>query len=80
MDPVGVERRAYNFNHRPRGEYIVPGLNYIWSLDGHDKLKAWGIEIYSAIDAFSWYIVTGAVSNAFRHRLGDDLAFDIHLH
>jgi hypothetical protein len=56
LDPVGVKRRAYNFNHWPRSEYIVPGPNYIWSLDGHDKLKAWGIEIYGAVDAYSWYI------------------------
>ena len=56
MDLVGVEQRAYRLNQKPRGEYIVPGPNYLWSLDGHDKLKAWGIEIYSAIDAYSRYI------------------------
>jgi hypothetical protein len=37
---------------RHRKEYIVPGPDYIWSLDGHDKLSDWGIEIYAAIDAY----------------------------
>ena len=42
---------------RHQEEYIVPGLDYIWSLDGHDKLSNWGIEIYAAIDAYSWFII-----------------------
>jgi hypothetical protein len=57
LDPVGVERRTFRLYQQPRGEYIVPGPNYIWSLDGHDKLKHWGIEIYGAIDAYSRYLV-----------------------
>jgi len=32
---------------------VVPGPDYIWSLDGHDKLADWGFEIYAAIDAYS---------------------------
>lgn len=39
--------------HRRRGEYIVPGTDYVWSIDGHMKLEPWGIEIYAAIDAYS---------------------------
>ena len=38
-------------------EYIVPEPNYLWSIDGHVKLKAWGIEIYAAVDAYSWNVV-----------------------
>ena len=34
-----------------------PGPDYIWSLDGHDKLVAFGVEIYAAIDAYSRYVV-----------------------
>ena len=56
LDPIGLQRRTNNMQ-RHREEYIVPGPDYIWSLDGHDKLSDWGIEIYAAIDAYSWFIV-----------------------
>jgi hypothetical protein len=55
LDPVGVYRRRHDLN-RHRGEYIVPGPNYVWSIDGHDKLSHWGIQIYAAIDAHSRYV------------------------
>ena len=42
---------------RQRGEYIVPGPNYIWSIDGYDKLAPYGIEIYAGIDAYSRYMI-----------------------
>ena len=42
---------------RHRGEYIVPGPNYLWSLDGYCKFDRFGFEIYAAIDAYSRYIV-----------------------
>ena len=56
IDPEGVERRK-NDLQRNRGEYIVPGPNYIWSMDRYDKFRAYGIEIYAAIDAYSRYII-----------------------
>ena len=34
------------------GAFLVPGPNYQWCIDGHDKLKAFGFEIYAAIDAY----------------------------
>jgi len=37
-------------------EYIVSKSNYLWSIDDHNKLQAWGIEIYADIDAFSHYV------------------------
>jgi hypothetical protein len=30
-----------------------PGPGDLWCIDGHGKLKAWGIQIYAVIDAFS---------------------------
>lgn len=42
---------------RHRGEYIVPGPNFIWSIDGYLKLEFYGIEVYAAIDAYSRYIL-----------------------
>ncbi len=44
-----------------RPEAIYHGNDYCWSIDGHDKLKAYGIEIYGAVDAYSrrilWFYV-----------------------
>ena len=56
INPEGVERRKRDLQ-RHRGEYLVPGPNFIWSIDGYDKLKPYGIEIYACIDAYSRYIV-----------------------
>ena len=55
LNPEAVERRRRDIQRR-KGEYIVPGPNWLWSIDGHDKLKPYGIEIYAGIDAYSRYI------------------------
>src|SRR5580700_10655827 len=56
LNPEGVERRAKDLQ-RVRGEYIVPGPDFIWSIDGHDKLAAWGIQIYAGTDAYARKII-----------------------
>jgi hypothetical protein len=56
IDPVGLSRRTNDLN-RKRGEYIVLGPNFIWSIDGHDKLAYWGFQIYSGIDAYARNII-----------------------
>jgi len=56
LDPVGLERRTRDLN-RKKGEYIVPGPDFIWSIDGHDKLSQWGFQIYACIDAYSRNII-----------------------
>jgi len=56
INPQAVERRRRDLQ-RSKGEAIIPGPNYIWSLDGYDKLKPYGIEIYACIDAYSRYII-----------------------
>ncbi|KAG0152360.1 hypothetical protein CROQUDRAFT_35432, partial [Cronartium quercuum f. sp. fusiforme G11] len=33
--------------------YDVPGPNFVWAMDGHDKLKPFGSCLYCAIDAWS---------------------------
>jgi hypothetical protein len=53
--PEGIARRKQDMQ-RHRGQYIVPGPNFVWSIDGHLKLAFGGIEIYAAIDAYSRYI------------------------
>ena len=54
-DPWGVSLRCQNAQSR-RGGYLVPGPNFIWSIDGHMKLSLFGIEIYGAIDVYSCYV------------------------
>ena len=35
----------------------MPGPNFIWSIDGHDKLHNHGIDIYVGIDAHARYVM-----------------------
>ena len=56
LAPDAIDRRKRNMQ-RHRGEYIVPGPNFIWSVDGYLKLAPYGIEIYAAIDAYSRYVI-----------------------
>ena len=51
LDPEGVLLRS---RHRfRRRTYSVKGPNYIWHLDGYDKLKPFGFPIHGAIDGYS---------------------------
>lgn len=55
MDPEGVQRRK---SHRLlRRKYCSPGPNYVWHIDGYDKLKPFGFPIHGAIDGFSRRII-----------------------
>lgn len=54
--PDAIDRRTRNMQ-RHRGEYIVPGPNFVWSVDGYLKLQPYGIEVYAAIDAYSRFVV-----------------------
>ena len=51
IDPEGVERRKRRRLKRRR--YVTPGPNFIWHVDGWDKLAPFGIAIHGAIDGFS---------------------------
>jgi len=53
---AGLPESKFGKRSIPRGEYWVPGPNYIWSVDGHMKLELFGIEIYAGVDAYSRYI------------------------
>jgi hypothetical protein len=56
LNKDAIERRLRKLQTQ-RGEYIVPGPDFIWSIDGHDKLSGFGIEIYACIDAYSRMII-----------------------
>ena len=51
LDPAGVEHRRKR--KLRRRTYSVPGPDYLWHIDGHDKLKPYGFSIHGCIDGFS---------------------------
>jgi len=55
LDPRGVEQRRRN--RLMRRIYVNPGPNFLWHVDGYDKLKPFGICINGAIDGFSRLMV-----------------------
>ena len=52
MDPAGSSiRRSRRLNRRM---YLNKGPNYLWHVDGYDKLKPYGIAIHGCIDGLVW--------------------------
>ena len=51
LDPDGVQRRSKN--RLIRHKYQVNGPNFLWHIDGYDKLKPFGLCIHGAINGFS---------------------------
>ena len=51
VDPEGTAlRRAHALRRRM---YTNPGPNFVWHVDGYDKLKPYGFPIHGAVDGFS---------------------------
>lgn len=51
LDPEGIEERSkYRLKRRL---YSVPGPNFIWHIDGYDKLKPYGFAIHGCVDGYS---------------------------
>ncbi|VDI57952.1 Hypothetical predicted protein [Mytilus galloprovincialis] len=55
LDADGIERRKGR--RLRRRKYISRGPNYVWHLDGYDKLKPFGICIHGCVDGFSRKII-----------------------
>lgn len=55
IDPDGVASRtpAFKAGRDKVGQYLVPGPNYAWCVDGHLKFREYGIGIYATIDGYS---------------------------
>ena len=51
LDAEGVERKSRR--RLKRRKYWARGPNYIWHIDGYDKLKPFGFYIHGAIDGYS---------------------------
>jgi hypothetical protein len=61
IDSQGVERRrARRFFRR---QYHCPGPNFVWHLDGYDKLKPFGFTIHGCIDGYSRRLMWLEVGN-----------------
>ena len=62
MNAEGVQQRKRR--KLIRRKYRNPGPNYMWHIDGHDKLKPFGFTIHECIDGFSrkliWLKVTSS--------------------
>src|SRR5947199_1830936 len=57
LNPEGVASRTPGLRKKRLENYITAGPDYLWCLDGHDKLAQYGIEIYAAVDAYSRKII-----------------------
>ena len=55
LDPEGVELRGRH--SLKRRQYRNKRPNYLWHIDGYDKLMPFGFCIHEAIDGFSRRIV-----------------------
>lgn len=56
--PEAIQQRRETATFvRREAKFIVPGPNYMWSMDGYQKLRFLGLEIYAAIDAYSRRII-----------------------
>ena len=49
-DPEGVQLRK---RRRLRRRKYINMPNFVWHIDGHDKLKPYGFSIHGSIDSFS---------------------------
>ena len=55
LDPEGVHNRAHHKLRRRK--YMFKGPNFIWHIDGYDKLKPFRFCIHGAIDGYSRHIM-----------------------
>ena len=56
LHPHGPVHRAPGGREGHTRDFIVPGPNFLWSIDGHCKLQHWGFHIYCGIDAYARYV------------------------
>jgi hypothetical protein len=49
--------------------YVIAGPDYLWCLDGHDKLAQYGMEIYAAVNVYLRKIIWFYVGNFNRTQL-----------
>ena len=68
LDPEGVGRRS---RHRlVRRKYRAQGPNYIWHIDGYDKLKPFGFCVHGAVDGYSRRIMWLELDHSYNNPTG----------
>ena len=55
LDPQNVDKRRRR--RLRRRKYHSLGPNFVWHIDGHDKLKPYRISIHGCIDGYSRRII-----------------------
>ena len=55
LDPLGVEMRSHR--RLQRRKYSSKGPNYMWHIDGYDKLKGYGLPVHGCVDGFSRKVI-----------------------
>ena len=65
IDPEGVEARKRR--RLRRRQYNTPGPNFLWHIDGWDKLKPYGFSVHACIDGFSRRLLWLEVSTTNKH-------------
>jgi hypothetical protein len=45
---------------------VIPSPDHLWCINGHDKFRNYGIEIYAGIDAYSRRIIWAYCGNSNR--------------
>ena len=60
--PDSVKLRKHRRLHRRR--YVADSPNFVWHLDGHDKLKPFRFSIHGCIDGFSQYLICLEVASS----------------
>ena len=65
LDPEGVNKRSRNrLQRRP---YNGKGPNFIWHLDGYDKLKPYGFCVHGCVDGYSREVMWLEVGRTNNH-------------
>ena len=62
LDPVGVRIRQRR--RLKRRQYYCRGPNFLWHIDGWDKLKPFGLAVHGCIDGYSRRIIWLRVSSS----------------
>ncbi|XP_034142839.1 uncharacterized protein LOC117592832 [Esox lucius] len=57
LDASGLEKRRPGRCHIPRRQYNAKGPNYVWHIDGNDKLRFYGIWLHLCIDGYSRRVI-----------------------